>query len=219
MTKGLLYVGSFFAGLVCAHLHYLYTSSKNNLTIIAVSGKRMSGKDTAIGFILKYFRFKNCCVLNYSTPLKQKFSEEYKVDYDKLINDRDYKEIYRNEMTKFLFQFSDRYFPDLLYAKLDQIIDLKNRGLLNLDVVIIGDVRQELDANILNNKYKAKHIKISTTPYIKAQRGWKPSSYDSTPVETSLDNWYRYNKMILNDGGLDLLEQNINEYLSQTSYV
>lgn len=215
MSKLLLVCGGAFClGYLCSYLHTLYKSS-NKLHIIAVSGKRMTGKDTAVGLILKYLRFKNCCVLNYATPLKQKFCEDYKIDYDKLNTDRDYKEIYRNEMTKFLFQFSERYFPDLLYAKLDQMIELKQRGLLNLNVVIIGDLRQELDAEILKNKYNAIHIKIYAPPYIRGQRGWIPTSYDSTVVETSLDSWNSYDKMIMNNDSLEQLEENINRYLDE----
>ena len=72
--------------------------------ILIFSGKRKSGKDYTcqkLSSMLK-FQFENVSI-NYITLaaiLKESFAYEHNLDYEKLLDSSEYKEIYRLELIK-----------------------------------------------------------------------------------------------------------------------
>jgi phosphomevalonate kinase len=66
--------------------------------ILLFSGKRKSGKDHICDKIKALLGGERCTIVRISGPLKRLYAQNHKLDFQELLSDGPYKEIYRVDM-------------------------------------------------------------------------------------------------------------------------
>jgi len=169
----------------------------NNTVIILVSGKRYSGKDFFSNTIKKLIELEGdlvCEITHFADEFKRMFCNHAKLDYERMLTDRDYKEIYRDEMTAYYHKISKE---NVTFCK-----PLANRikkevmmGFTKKKIFIIADLRNSIEIECFKSLrrevslIKILLIRVHITDEVRAQRGWVLSKIDSDPTETNLDDW------------------------------
>eukprot|EP00698_Gefionella_okellyi_P000885 TRINITY_DN10772_c0_g1_i1.p1 TRINITY_DN10772_c0_g1~~TRINITY_DN10772_c0_g1_i1.p1 ORF type:complete len:194 (+),score=34.32 TRINITY_DN10772_c0_g1_i1:186-767(+) len=155
-------------------------------TILFVSGKRCTGKDYLATKLQEKFRF--AVILQFAELLKRDFALAADLDYDKLVNDREYKEQHRTEMTKFFHQQIAANPHKYHEALCDEVP--KHR------FIIVSDFRfpEERDfvtAHVQQMQLRTRivSVRVEADEHTKQSRGWTYNERIDTDVtETSLDN-------------------------------
>jgi phosphomevalonate kinase len=180
--------------------------------IILISGKRTCGKDTITKIIsnelieLGY----NVCVMSYAGIVKENFSRDSKICYEKLMNNYAYKELHRDKMTNYFIKMRNEKGEDYFSKKLMNKIDESD-----YDFYIISDLRLKIDAEAFEKSlYDYLMIRVSSTNESRTKRGWMFDSIDKHFTETELDDYKYFDKIIQNDGSLDELTEHVKSWTS-----
>lgn len=181
------------------------------MKIILLSGKRYTGKDTVANIIKEVCPDKKIECIAMANQCKILFARKEKLDADRLINDRAYKEQYRDKLTAFCLSTleMDRYVFDRFVV--DKIKSLN----ADTDVAIITDMRTKW-----NLQYFMVHldncitVRINVPNEIRKSRGWVESEYDSNFVEVDLDTYDKWNYVIHNDKDFDNLKSSVSEMMA-----
>ena len=152
--------------------------------IILISGKRYAGKDYWADKIQKLVN--DSTILHFSDMAKLELSDETGLDYDRLINDRDYKEKHRAQIIN-LAESRRKRDGEYWAKKLSQYIcQNKFQG------VIISDFRFIEEYNYIKKYFFASDIstiRLNICDEMRLDRGWEYNSeVDDSESETSLDN-------------------------------
>lgn len=180
--------------------------------IIVISGKRTCGKDTVTKIIndklveLDY----DVCLMSYSGIMKESFSRDAKLCYEKLMNNYAYKELHRDKMTKYFIKMrkekGDDYFSKKLMEKIDKT---------DFDFYVVSDLRLRIDAEAFEKSlYNYVMIRISSTNESRSKRGWNHESIDEHFTETDLDDYKYFDEIFRNDGSLDELTEHVRSWTS-----
>lgn len=170
-----------------------------NPALILISGKRYSGKDTLAGFLNEALHNVNRKSVVRSTALllKTRFCQQYALDLNRLLNDRVYKEQYRNQLTKFSANQTQE-------GNIKLFIESLNPNLEANDFVIISDWRTKFDLEALRQNFKVFTVRVSASDAVRATRGHEESEYDSSTFESELDN-ESFDFYVTNEGSLEEL--------------
>ena len=186
--------------------------------IFLISGKRTCGKDITTTFIKKYFEELGLKVnvASFANEFKRLFCLETGLDFDRMLNDYKYKEIYRDKMvdryTEMHEQYGEDYFCNLL---------LENIKTTQADIFIIPDFRLKIEMKMFlrldKKEYEVKTIRVNAILETRIKRGWIQKPCDKGFTETELDDYKDFDIIIDNDGTLDELEKKIYEHLDHMS--
>ncbi|XWV25768.1 AGAP000338-PA-like protein [Tupanvirus soda lake] len=189
----------------------------NILCLIVLSGKRHVGKDHC-GIIMSeilesFLHGITIKFVHVTTEIKREFAENKKIDFAKLQFDRDYKELYRVEMTNYSNSQMEKYGKTYYNTLFCQNILAKTIE----PTVYIVDCRYEFEIEI----YKELNIplilvRINANNNTRERRGWKyDSCIDEHPSETNLDKYNEWHFMFQNDTDGDT---NITEFTKNHLY-
>lgn len=158
-----------------------YKSKLEPNLVLILSGKRKSGKDFVSQKIVEYLKEKSesICVtlVTISAPLKQAYAEENNLDFEKLLDSSEYKEIYRKQM----IEWSDtKRAQDPGYfcrkAVENEIKNLETNSNLNKKFLIflITDARRKTDLQYFNSTYPSliKTVRVYASEEVRKQRNW-----------------------------------------------
>ncbi|MBA3733072.1 hypothetical protein H0W91_01715 [Patescibacteria group bacterium] len=186
----------------------------SNTKLILIAGKRYSGKDTFAILLKDLLIEKGCRVDLVSTAqhLKTEYCMERNLDLGKFLNDRLYKESYREDFSKYVLEHSEEENFQIF------LNELENK--LELDFVIISDVRSKYDLIELKSRFDCFSICIKSSDEEKIKRGWLKSKYDDSHFENQLDK-NLFDLVVENNSSiLDLklkIEMIINSFLGKGS--
>ena len=163
-----------------------------------MSGKRYAGKDTVANFMKRSFesRGRRCKLLSIADSCKIDFAKLNGLDADKMINDREYKELHRNDLTDYYRSVieTDR----LAYEKI--IVNRINRlDIDEHDYVVVRDVRLLSGLNCLLDgldDHLVTRVRIECSDEDREKRGWKKTDYDYSFAETGLDLYDKWDYII-----------------------
>lgn len=193
-------------------------SMMKRLHVFLLSGKRYAGKDTVANFMKRSFesRGRRCELLSIADSCKIDFAKLNGLDADKMINDREYKELHRNDLTDYYRSVIEH--DRLAYEKL--VVDRINR--LNVDehdYVVVRDVRLLSGMNCLLNGLNDHHVtrvRIECSDENREKRGWKKTDYDYSFAETGLDLYDKWDYIIhTSDAPVSTLGRYIDELMSR----
>lgn len=173
------------------------------MRVILLSGKRFSGKDKVKDLLQKFF--KNSASLSLADECKQMYAKENDLDGERLINDREYKEIHRNGLTEFYKKSlteNEFFFESYVETIIKKV---------TVDTIIIPDIRTNNNLKFFHEIYGVNcvTIRINSTEEEKSKRGWIRTDYDDSIIETELDNIDNWDYIIQNNGTLDELCEEI----------
>jgi len=173
---------------------------KKRKKIILISGKRYYGKSTLSKLINEELIKKDIksSIMSTSRLLKEKFCKINKLNLEKFMNNRKYKERYRLELTRFVTKFSKQH-------NLKEFIKRLKSSLKEFDIIIIDDLRTKYDFNILK-QFKSVTIRINADEQILKNRGHKNGNYDKLTIEKELDN-AKFDFIINNNNSLASLRE------------
>lgn len=199
-----------FRGIVPGMISGIYVGVKfltRKPIVICLSGKRFSGKSTAAkilqGMFSKTFPVQ---VLYFSTLLKKRFCKEYNLDLDLFLNNREYKEKYRDQLVKFCGD--NDVFEHTLAAEVE--IDKHEFEVYILDGLRCWkDQAEYINKNCLD-KWYLKMVRINCKD--REKRGFVKTSYDDSYFETDLDSYDGFDVVINNDGTEE-------EFISQLNHM
>lgn len=146
------------------------------MTIILLSGKRFSGKDTIAA------KLPNLTRVSIADTMKKEFMKLHPtID----LFDREQKEAHRSDLMKFTHQY-----PLSHWIKLTPYQDR----------CIVTDIRTHEEIQFLKSKFQdVKVVRISVGDSAREKRGWKyDPKYDDTYLETELDN-YEFDLVVKNE--------------------
>jgi phosphomevalonate kinase len=203
----------------------MQSSSKNEsgsgVTVILISGKRCAGKDTFAQVLKKYLEEKQnkfVHLTHFADECKRLFASQSGTDYQRLLNDREYKEQHRAELTNFYTK-----------SKTDNVLmfcegitgQLKAMDPHKQNVVIVSDLRHQFEVAYFK-KFNQDHpdmikqlvlVRIEANNSVKELRGWKLSAIDSDTTEIDLDQFTGWDlKCDNNAQGLDHLTNAIQSF-------
>eukprot|EP00116_Pleurobrachia_bachei_P009757 sb/3470019/ len=135
-------------------------------SIILLSGKRKSGKDFVAGGIEKVLGTGKCSILRLSNAIKKEYAELKGVNYQELLTDGPYKELYRREM---IALGEDRRSKDP-----GHYCRLACQAAPPGQVWIVTDTRRESDIKWFRETYTVPilTVRVEAPLDVRSQRGW-----------------------------------------------
>jgi phosphomevalonate kinase len=150
--------------------------------ILLFSGKRKSGKDHICDKIKALLGGERCTIVRISGPLKRLYAQNHKLDFQELLSDGPYKEIYRVDMINWSDKIREkdpgyfckaasemgRWVGDWRYVLLSAVAAEKK------SVWIVSDVRRKTDIQWFKETYqdKIKTVRIRADTNVRESRGF-----------------------------------------------
>lgn len=129
------------------------------MIVVAISGKRCSGKDLFAKLLEKRFNAK---IRALADQFKIAFAEQFDLDAERLIHDRTYKEIYREQMLAWFEEFNHQ-FPNLL---VERVLETE------CDLLIVSDVRLFKDLIMIQQIHPTVSVYIKCNDEVRTRFGW-----------------------------------------------
>ena len=174
--------------------------------LLAISGKRFSGKDTLAALLVQHARARGVTLETYAFAAESKrmFTAEralagVSVDLERLQHDRDYKERWRPELTPFTMDALAR--DPLVFCR-----SVAERIEASAAASLVTDVRLRLEVTHLRSRFRLHLVRIARSDATRAASGWAfTPSADDHPTETQLDDPSLWDEVMTNDGSVEEL--------------
>lgn len=171
--------------------------------LLALSGKRFSGKDTLASLLVEAAARRGISMQTYAFAAESKrmfvareADRGVVVDLDRLQTDREYKEQWRPQLTAFTVE-SLAADPLVFCRSVADRIDASSVPCL------VTDVRLRLEIEHLRPRFELHLVRIARSDASRAASGWKYlASADDHRTETELDDPALWDEVISNDGSL-----------------
>jgi phosphomevalonate kinase len=139
------------------------------MLVILLSGFRFAGKDEVAKIMKDMVKDRNVYIIGFALYPKRKYAEFKSLNLDKLLYDRDYKELHRPGLIEYAMGERVKN-PDVWVDALYQDIVNFNSN----DIVIVPDYRFPNEYKFLVNKdnLEVKTIRIMANENIRKERGW-----------------------------------------------
>lgn len=169
--------------------------------LLAISGKRFSGKDTFAALIREHAIERGAQLEAYAFAGESKrlFVEAQakagvKVDLDRLTTDRAYKEEWRPKLTQFTVDSIAK--DPLVFCRA-----VADRIEKSTHPALITDLRLKLEVEHLNKRFALHVVRLERGDAGRTAAGWKhDADKDSHHTETELDDPSLWSEVITNDG-------------------
>ncbi|GFT12501.1 phosphomevalonate kinase [Nephila pilipes] len=181
--------------------------------VIILSGKRKCGKDYIADWLFKRFGEERAVIIRLSGPLKQQYALENNLNYEKLLDASQYKEVFREKMITWgeaIRKQDPGYF--CFHA-------IQQTQATSKEIWIVSDARRETDIEFFLSRYPNETliVRINASDSVRKRRGWNyTKGIDDCESECGLDTYKNWNFQILNDDneqmseGLNKLLQSLN---------
>ncbi len=176
-------------------------------TLLCISGKRFSGKDTFAAALQKAAAASGlgCQSWAFAGESKRLFVAEQarlgvSVDLDRMIFDREYKETWRPQLTAFTVAALARD-PQVFVRAVAARIEADPRP------GIVTDLRLRLEIEFLQPRFELVIVRLARSDAARAASGWVADpAKDLHHTETELDDPALWTTTVDNDGELAVLE-------------
>lgn len=173
----------------------------NPKVILLFSGKRKSGKDYITETLRKRIGDDKCTILRLAEPIKEAYAKEHNLDYNRLLDSSDYKELYRAKMVAWGEEKRD---ADLsFFCRLA----VKKRGRPEFAVWVVSDARRESDIEYFRESFTCPTltVRVRARNDTRRDRGWVHTpGIDDAPTECGLDQVENWDFVIKNNDEDDL---------------
>jgi phosphomevalonate kinase len=187
--------------------------------LLLVGGRRFAGKDVVSDSVRRVLggdstteESTGVFVTHFADRLKAMFAKAENLDAERLVGDREYKELHREKMTAFYHQVirdsGKEVFADEICERLSEFTDR---------IFVVSDLRHgfELDrvrsnvAKMASLDVKLVSILVRATDDTRRARGWTPGAVDadSTESDSLLDEDTKFDLVFDNDvAGFDAVD-------------
>ncbi|HEU4406073.1 MAG TPA: hypothetical protein VFS43_12465 [Polyangiaceae bacterium] len=175
--------------------------------LLAISGKRFSGKDTLAGLLQRHALAagRSLEAHAFAAESKRLFVEARRaagvdVDLGRLTNDRAYKERLRPELTRFTVDAIAR--DPLVFCRA-----VADRIAASASPPLVTDLRLRLEIEHLSSRFDLHVVRLLRPDAHRAASGWRHDpAADGHPTETELDDPSLWHEAVANDGTLAQLD-------------
>jgi len=168
--------------------------------VVAISGKRFSGKDTFASMIVAKSSGK---VVTYAFAAESKrmfVAEHAGIDLARLTSDRAYKEQNRPALTA--FTVAALAADPLVFCK-----SVADRIEASHDGALVTDMRLRIEVEHFRSRFDLHVVRLARSDAGRAASGWVHSdAVDGHHTETELDDPSWWDEVVSNDGTLEELE-------------
>jgi len=162
-------------------------------TVILLSGKRLSGKDT----VAKLLKSEKIVCVAFADELKREYARLSGASYERIMMDGKYKEEHRRALIE--LATSTRFIEPTRWARL---VYEKH---VNDEIIVVSDWRFPDEAEYFEKKCRVIRVRINASESIRKARGWVYNfSVDEDQSERVLDT-ATFDITVNNDGDLDAL--------------
>ncbi|KAM3825102.1 phosphomevalonate kinase [Vipera latastei] len=175
--------------------------------VLLFSGKRKSGKDFLAEEIQSRLGLDVCTILRLSGPLKEQYAKEHGLDFQRLLDASDYKELYREDMIRWgeeRRQSDPGFFCRIVVEGLTQ------------PIWIVSDTRRSSDVEWFRDVYGdlVQVVRVIATEETRRRRDWVfVAGIDDAESECGLDQGVPFDWVITNDGDELSLEAQLEKLL------
>lgn len=174
--------------------------------LLAISGKRFSGKDTFAALLVDEAKKLGVTLETYAFAGESKrlFAEQQRregveVDLARLTADREYKEAWRPKLTKFTVE-AIAADPLVFCRAVAQRIEASGRPAL------ITDLRLKLELDYLRPRFALHVVRLVRSDAARAASGWQfKQDVDTHHTETELDDPSLWDEVVTNEGAVEAL--------------
>jgi phosphomevalonate kinase len=173
----------------------IHLSDKDKLMGIGISGRRYTGKDTFASFLNSRLKQSGILSTQKSTALalKIRFCQLEGLDEQRFLNDRGYKELYRNKFSAWVQTQSQA-------ENFHQFMHSVAADFLLAQVIIISDLRSNYDYGQFSYVFPVfLSIRLTSSEEVRKSRGFVPSAYDNTAFEKGIES-IPYDYIFKNEG-------------------
>ena len=168
--------------------------------VFIFSGKRKSGKDFVAEKLRERFDYDRCAIIRLSGPLKDEYAKQNGLDFHRLLDSSNYKELYREDMIKWGEEkrnVDPSYFCRLAVQMTVTGFSGKNWP----HMWIISDARRKTDLKYFKENFKnVVSVRINASEETRKSRGWEfTPGVDDSESECGLDQ-EEFDVIIQNDG-------------------
>ncbi|PIC26903.1 hypothetical protein B9Z55_019336 [Caenorhabditis nigoni] len=163
--------------------------------VIAISGKRKSGKDYCTNKLIKAFEKIQLPVsaVGISHSLKEEYAKIHNLNFGELLTDGPYKEQFRKDMIRWGEEVRNKDPSVFCRAALLSVDDS--------DIVIVSDCRRMTDFEFFVSNYKTLTVRVETIEDHRQQRGFRfVKGIDDAESECGLDD-YKFDVVLKNITG------------------
>jgi len=189
------------------------------MRLLAISGKRFSGKDTFAAMLVEHARKRGVVLPTYAFAAEskrlfvaQEAARGVEVDLQRLMVERAYKEEWRPKLTAFTVESIAKDPQVFCRAVADRIAAAKVPAL-------ITDLRLKLEIEHLKPRFELWIARVLRPDPLRTSSGWRyDAPADTHHTETELDDEKLWTHVVRNDGSLEELDRKaadlLNAYLS-----
>lgn len=186
--------------------------------LLAISGKRFSGKSTLAAMICELARTRGVDMRHYAfaDERKRMFAAAQRargveVDADRLSDDRAYKEKWRPQMTEFTFAAMQAD-PQVFVREIARRIEADPHPAL------ISDLRLRVEVDWLVEHFDLVSVRVVRSDPKRAQHGWVfDADRDDHYTETELDDYDGWTETVMNQSTLEDLNGRAADILTALS--
>ncbi|XP_077177960.1 phosphomevalonate kinase [Paroedura picta] len=175
--------------------------------ILLFSGKRKSGKDFVAEELQSRLGPDVCTILRLSGPLKEQYAKEHGLDFGRLLDASNYKEMYREDMIRWgeeKRRTDPGFFCRIVVEGVAQ------------PIWVVSDTRRLSDVEWFRDVYGdlVKVVRIVAMEETRRRRDWVfVTGIDDAESECGLDQGVAFDWVITNDGDQLSLEAQLEELL------
>ncbi len=170
--------------------------------LLAISGKRFSGKDTFAALLVESARTRGAELTRhaFAAESKRMFVDDRRragvgVDLDRLTSYRAYNERWRPELTRFTVDAIAR--DPLVFCR--EVADRIERS---PERALVTDLRLALELRELRRRFALRVIRMERPDALRATSGWRyDPAVDGHHTETELDDPSLWDAVVRNDVG------------------
>jgi phosphomevalonate kinase len=168
--------------------------------VLALSGKRFSGKDALAAMLASRTAARGVRLATHAFAAESKrlfAAREPRVEVDKLLGDRAYKERWRPALTTFTVESLAA--DPLVFCR-----SVADRIAASPDAALVTDVRLRVEVLHLRERFDVVLVRLARSDAARASSGWSfVASVDGHHTETELDDPSSWDVVVDNDGTLD----------------
>jgi phosphomevalonate kinase len=167
--------------------------------VLAISGKRFSGKDTFASMIAERAEGR-VVTYAFAAESKRMFAEQNpSIDLARLISDREYKELNRPALTA--FTVAALAADPLVFCR-----SVADRIEASHDAALVSDMRLRIEVEHFRSRFNLHLVRLARSDAARSASGWvHAADVDGHHTETELDDPSWWDEVVSNDGTLDEL--------------
>jgi phosphomevalonate kinase len=153
--------------------------------------------------------------MRLSGPLKAQYAKDHGLDEKRLLDESEYKEMYRKQMIKWGEEMRCKDPGYFCRLAIEQVMNYQQ-----FPVWLISDARRPTDLKYFQSKYHTLTVRIHASEETRRSRGWVyTEGVDDVESECALDGFSNWDFLVENDGNGKAFETHLTALISRINNI